>query len=283
MKSTITNFVMILSIGAGGLAATSALAGGLKISVGHSEFHGDHHHKHHHHHHGHHRHNYHHRVYVKPVYVKPVVVQPSCYPFHSSCFVYPGDTWLTLSQREFGNTKFGSSIAAYNGLNMSMPLVVGQQLRLPVIHPGGALTASNAPAPAPFFLPNSPPATEVTNAAAIVSPISAPQGQPAAPSASVRTVSDESSLPKVAIGSTLVLDGQELDNDRGTVRLRINGVSLPVEVLDWSTSSAKIRLPEMELSGAMKADIEVLRADGSLASKSAIELTPAVSRLALGK
>jgi hypothetical protein len=32
----------------------------------------------------------------------------------------------------------------------------------------------------------------------------------------------------------------------------------------------------------MKAEIEVLRADGSVASKSAVELTPANSRLALG-
>ena len=32
----------------------------------------------------------------------------------------------------------------------------------------------------------------------------------------------------------------------------------------------------------MKAEIEVLRADGSVASKSAIELTPANSRLAQG-
>ena len=46
-------------------------------------------------------------------------------------------------------------------------------------------------------------------------------------------------------------------------------------------SSVKIQLPKMELTGPMKADLEVLRADGSLASKSAIELTPAATRLAL--
>ena len=39
---------------------------------------------------------------------------------------------------------------------------------------------------------------------------------------------------------------------------------------------------EVELTGATKAEIEVLRADGSLASKSAIELTPAADRLARG-
>jgi hypothetical protein len=115
----------------------------------------------------------------------------------------------------------------------------------------------------------------------MVSPMSASQSQSPAPSASVRRVSDESSLPNVAIGSTLVLDGQALGNDKGTVQLRINGVSLPVEVLEWTTSSAKIRLPEIGLAGAIKAEIEVLRADGSLASKSAVQLTPAATRLAL--
>ena len=44
----------------------------------------------------------------------------------------------------------------------------------------------------------------------------------------------------------------------------------------------KIQLPKMELSRPVKASLEVLRADGSLASKSAIELTPAATRLALG-
>jgi hypothetical protein len=38
----------------------------------------------------------------------------------------------------------------------------------------------------------------------------------------------------------------------------------------------------VELTGAVKAEIEVLRSDGSMASKSAVELTAAESRLALG-
>jgi hypothetical protein len=62
----------------------------------------------------------------------------------------------------------------------------------------------------------------------------------------------------------------------------VGGLSLPIEVLEWTNSSAKIRLPEVELTGAMKAEIEVLRADGSVASKSAVELTSANSRLAQG-
>jgi hypothetical protein len=85
----------------------------------------------------------------------------------------------------------------------------------------------------------------------------------------------------VAIGSILTLDGQSLGDGRGSVRLVVNGLALPVEVLEWNASVVKVQLPQLDLAGALKAQIEVLRADGSLASKSAVELTPATNRLAL--
>ena len=85
----------------------------------------------------------------------------------------------------------------------------------------------------------------------------------------------------MAIGSILTLDGQSLGDGRGSVRLVVNGLALPVEVLEWNASVVKVQLPQLDLAGALKAQIEVLRADGSLASKSAVELTPATNRLAL--
>jgi hypothetical protein len=103
-----------------------------------------------------------------------------------------------------------------------------------------------------------------------------------APAAGIRTANEEPALPRVAIGSTLMLDGKLLGDEKGIVRLRMGGLSLPVEVIEWTTNSVKIELPKMELGRPMKASLEVLRADGSLASKSEIELTPAETRLALG-
>ena len=47
-------------------------------------------------------------------------------------------------------------------------------------------------------------------------------------------------------------------------------------------SHQAVVLPKVELAGALKAAIEVLRADGSLASKTGIELSPAAETLALG-
>jgi hypothetical protein len=151
-------------------------------------------------------------------------------------------------------------------------LFVGQQIRLPEIHPNGVLRASSAPMPAPFVPATAPVVTQnfvapATNAA---------QSTPAA-SASQE---NETAVPSVAVGSVIVLEGQTLGSDKGIVRLRLAEMALPVEVLEWTNTSAKVRLPQMELSGAMRGEIEVLRADGSLASKSALQLTLAAQSLA---
>jgi hypothetical protein len=348
MKISISKIMAITAITATAWAAGSASAcgGGIKVKFG-----GGHGHVSfgHHGHHGHHHHNHHHHVHVKRVYVKPVYVAPVApciHPLHSFCFVYPGDTWSLLSLREYGKPNFGGTIAAFNGMSTSVRLVVGQQLRLPVIHPNGSLTPSGAPVPAPFVLPSQPivgaplpiqgfaPQAQgqpiplqgqpAPNAGVPFSPqaqLSGPTGQPmppqgmqmnaggaqvgpqvpfngpmngpmstpdarpsapVSPTANIRVASAERPLATVAIGSVLSLDGQSLGIEKGIVRLRINGLALPVEVLEWSAESAKIRLPELDTDGSMKAELEVLRADGSLASKTAIELTSAATRLALG-
>jgi hypothetical protein len=103
-----------------------------------------------------------------------------------------------------------------------------------------------------------------------------------APAATIRAVNEEPTLPRVAIGSTLMLDGESLGDEKGIVRLRMGALTMPVEVIEWTPSSVKIELSKMELGRPVKASLEVLRADGSLASKSEIELTPATTRLALG-
>ncbi len=355
MKTAISKIAAVIAITATVWAADSesACGGGIKVKFG-----GGHRHVSigHHGHHGHHHHRHHHHVHVKRVYVKPVYVAPIApciHPLHSFCFVYPGDTWSLLSLREYGKPNFGHTIAAFNGMSTSVRLFVGQQLRMPVIHPNGSLTPSSAPAPAPFVLPSQPivgaplpmqgfspqaqgqpiplqgqlapnagvpfsPQAQMSGptghpmsqgmqmnagmnagmnaAGALVGPqvpfngsmngpMSTPDARPSAPvspTANIRVASVERPLAMVAIGSVLSLDGQSLGSEKGIVRLRTGGLALPVEVLEWSAESAKIRLPELDIEGAIKAELEVVRADGSLASKTAIELTTAATRLALG-
>lgn len=302
------------------------------------------------------------KTYVKKVYVQPVVVEPCYYPAHSFVIVAPGDTWYTLSLREYGKPHLWKKIAIFNGLPLNAGLAAGMTLKLPEIHPNGAMLPSSAPAPlalaapAPIGLPQggavpgigapqanfnatagpqagsigapnfsapnmgapngapngAMPNGSIPNGAANMfqgnGPIMPGAGQPnfgqptnfgqpngaapkiedptanlnSAPTANVRTVSTEERLPSVAIGSVLTLDGQSFGNERGIVRLKVGGITLPIQALEWNATLVKIQLPQLDLSGAMKAEIEVLRADSSLASKSTIELTPAVSRLAMG-
>lgn len=210
--------------------------------------------------------NNHKKVVVKKVYIEPRYDR--CYqPDHCYTYVLPGDTWGSICSREYGNRNLWRNVVSYNGFRTGTPLVVGQKLMLPVVNSNGSLAASNAPAGAPFI-------AEAPAAAPVQS------SQPSAPSANVQLQS-EPSLPNVAVGSTLALDGQQFGSEQGAVRLRISGMSLPAEVIEWDATSLKVKLPEMDLTSSMRADIEVIRADGSLASQSAIQLTPAVNRLAL--
>jgi hypothetical protein len=271
-------------------------------------------------HHDHHHHHHHHARYIEPVRI----VYSQCYhPEFRCCYVFPGDTWYSISKRVYGVEFLCKHIASYNGLSMSSPLVPGQMLRLPVVNANGSLATSNAPMPAPFATqvapfaaqsaplgPQAPPmaSQDLTNelppqaspsgmspspqglqgpsVPSVETTLTAAKVEPAASAtsaASIRTVEKERTLPRVAVGSTLALDGESLGDETGSVRLRIGALALPVEVIEWTASSVKIELPKMELGQPVRANLEVLRADGSLASKSEAELTPAATRLALGQ
>jgi hypothetical protein len=220
-------------------------------------------------HHGHH-HHHHHKYRVRCLDPVIYVYSRSYYPTFQSCFVYPGDTWYTISQQHYGMNNLGKHISGYNGLTMSSPLTVGQMLRLPVVYSNGTLGVSNAPMPAPFSSRN-------------VGTAANQLGQATASAANNGTVANEPTLPQVAIGSTLALDGESHGAEKGIVRLRVSGLALPVDVVEWTEKSLKIQLPKMDLSNPVKAELEVVRADGGMASKSGIELTPAAPRVALGK
>jgi hypothetical protein len=270
VKTFSNNLIAVLTVSAAVLAASSATAGGFsfgggggggkggknsgnksfKFNVYTGNF-------------NHHNNHYKKKYYdcydglYRVHYIQPVVVyRTNYYPQFRACYVFPGDTWFSISKRCYGVEFLGKHVASFNRLNMSTRLMPGHMLRLPVVNANGSLSVSNAPMPAPF----------------------APQGVPfAAQAAPV-----EPTLPQVAIGSTLMLDGESLGTEKGIVRLQINGMTLPVEVIEWTGNAVKVQLPKADLSRAVKAELEVLRADGSLASNSAIELMPATTSVALG-
>lgn len=191
-------------------------------------------------------------------------------PYHSSYFVQPGDSFYTVALKEYGTSSTMNHIARFNRMATNAALVPGQRLLLPSISARGQLTQSRAPAAEVMqaAVPVATAAPVVTAApvtvAAAVAPIPAPEPQ----------------RMSVPTGSTLQLDGQTLGSEAGVARLRISGVAFPVEVVEWSPESTKIRLPKLDVGSTTKAELEVLRADGSLASSNAIELTAPTTGLA---
>jgi len=189
-------------------------------------------------------------------------------PFHSSYFVQPGDSFYEVSLKEYGTSSNANKIAQFNRMAPNAALVPGQQLMLPSISANGQLSQSRRPAAEGDF------ASQGSFAS------TAKLTQNTAQLAKTTTTSDPS-LPSVPAGSVISLDGQDYGTDKGVVRMRVNGIALPVEVVEWSGNSTKIRLPELDLASPVKAEIEVLRADGSLASKSGVNLTDSAAGLAL--
>lgn len=79
---------------------------------------------------------------------------------------------------------------------------------------------------------------------------------------------------KVIVGSVITINGQSF-GEKGLARMRVGGVALPIEVVEWAPTGVKVRVPQLEVTSGTTADIEVVRADGSLAGSSSIELAPA--------
>ncbi len=199
-------------------------------------------------------------------------------PFHSTYTVLPGDTFYTVSLKEYGTSGNSRSIAQFNRLADNSALVPGQQLMLPSISPNGILSVSRAPAGETNFngFNNTFSSSPVTSPS-FVAPTSF-----TAPVSTVKPVVEQP-RPTIAVGSTLLVDGQTFGDKPGAAHVSVAGLALPVEVIEWSTSAVKIRLPKVEITTTTYGNIEVVRADGSLASRTAVELTKAVEPIALSK
>jgi hypothetical protein len=78
-------------------------------------------------------------------------------------------------------------------------------------------------------------------------------------------------LPSIMIGSIMAINGQPLGESRGTVRLIVNGAPVALEIVEWSANAAKVRVPA-DLPAGTQAQIEILRADGSVVAKDAVQL-----------
>ncbi len=83
---------------------------------------------------------------------------------------------------------------------------------------------------------------------------------------------DEVARTKVPAGSTLLVDGQEFGSKPGSARMLIGGGSVQVAVVEWTANSVKVNLPKADQPGTANVDLEIVRADGSIASRTSLEV-----------
>jgi hypothetical protein len=182
-------------------------------------------------------------------------------PFHSTYNTLPGDSFYTVSLKEYGTSAKAGAIAQFNGMSADAALVPGQSLVLPSIAADGTLSQSSSPVAESFAAP-------ANNTAAAGS-------VPATP-ASFTTAAggddQEVARTKVPAGSTLLVDGQNFGSKPGSARLRIGGGLLKIAVAQWTPNAVKVSLPKADQAGSTDADLEIVRADGSIASRTALEV-----------
>jgi hypothetical protein len=97
----------------------------------------------------------------------------------------------------------------------------------------------------------------------------------AAPAVAVTEVVSEEKLMQVPVGATLQLTEKTLGEKQGQVVLQIDTLSVPAQVNEWKAEQVNVTLPMFGLAAPTKAHIWMMRADGQVAGKLAVELIPA--------
>lgn len=88
-------------------------------------------------------------------------------------------------------------------------------------------------------------------------------------------VKEVEKLMQVPVGSTLVLQAQNLGTNAGQVMLQVDKVGLGALVNEWKNESVNTTLPMLGIAGPTPAQIVIFKADGSVASSLNVELIPA--------
>jgi hypothetical protein len=84
---------------------------------------------------------------------------------------------------------------------------------------------------------------------------------------------DSASLTVVPAGSTIKVDAQNLGPQPGRVSIVVGNLAMPGVVANWSDTAVNITLPQVEVTGPVRAKIVVRRANGSVANETPFQLT----------
>ena len=85
---------------------------------------------------------------------------------------------------------------------------------------------------------------------------------------------------QIPVGATVTLQGTNLGDQLGMLVVQIDKVSLPAQVNEWKPEGVNVTLPMVGLAGPTRAQLWMVRADGTVAANVAVELLPAQQQAA---
>jgi len=80
---------------------------------------------------------------------------------------------------------------------------------------------------------------------------------------------------QIPVGATVTLQGTNLGDQLGMLVVQIDKVSLPAQINEWKPEGVNVTLPMLGLAGPTRAQLWMVRADGTVAANIAVELLPA--------
>ena len=111
------------------------------------------------------------------------------------------------------------------------------------------------------------PAVAATESAAPVDPIT-------------ETVGGDEKPMQVPVGATLQLNEKTLGEAKGQVLLQMGAITVPAQINEWKAEQVNVTLPAFGLSAPTKADLWLVRPNGQVVNKLAVELIPAQAPVA---
>jgi hypothetical protein len=78
----------------------------------------------------------------------------------------------------------------------------------------------------------------------------------------------------VAAGGELIVAGEGLGPEPGKVIVHLGNIEMEAEVLGWYDLGVRLKMPDLPLADATKADLVVIRGDGAAANPVAVTVNP---------
>jgi hypothetical protein len=113
----------------------------------------------------------------------------------------------------------------------------------------------------------------------IAVPVAVPVAGQVAPAVATEPVAQQP-LTQVPNGAAITLQGTDLGDTAGQLVLVFGTISMPAQVTAWSPTAMSGTLPTLGLAEATKAQLWLVRADGTVAANMDIELIPVTAEQA---